>query len=323
LSTAVAEVLRLHELRVQFPNASGRSVVALDGISLAVERGEALGIVGEPGSGKTVVALSVLGMVPPPGEVTGSIRLLGHELVGMVEQEWWRVRGRDVAMVFPDARHSLNPIRTIGSQIEEAVNRQYEGDPRTMTRPWVRERTLDALAWAGVSRPRQRFGNYPHQLTGDLRQRVMIALAGANRPPLFIADEPTAGIGDAVQAQVMLHLLRRVLGTAALVLATRDPGVAAAVCKRVVVIHAGRIVETGPTDRVLATPRHPYTAELLDLTPGTQAADLGRGRPGCAFAARCPNAMEQCRRVRPPLEVLDDRLVACWNPWVSTHEGGG
>ena len=317
MSTAVAEVLRLQELRVQFPDASGSSVVALDGISLAVERGEALGIVGEPGSGKTLVALSVLGMVPPPGQVSGSIRLLGHELVGMVEPEWWRVRGRDVAMVFPDARRSLNPIRTVGSQIAEAVDRHYEGYPYAMTRRWVRERTLEALAWAGVSRPRQRFGHYPHQLTGDLRQRVMLALAGANRPPLFIADEPTVGISDPVQAQVMLHLLRRVLGGAALILTTRDPGVAAAVCQRVIVIHLGRIVETGPTDRVMTSPRHPYTAELLELTPRTGATDVGRARPGCAFASRCPNAMEQCRRLRPPLELLEDRLVACWNPWGS------
>ncbi|HKA51694.1 MAG TPA: ABC transporter ATP-binding protein [Candidatus Dormibacteraeota bacterium] len=319
MSTAVAEVLRLHEVRVHFPDALGRPAVALDGISLAVGRGEALGIVGEPGSGKTLVALSVLGMVPAPGEVSGSIRLLGHELVGMVEPEWWRVRGRDVAMIFPDARRSLNPIRSVGSQIEEAVHRHYEGYPHAMTRRWVRERTLEALAWAGVSRPRQRFGDYPHQLSGDLRQRVMLALAGANRPPLFVADEPTVGIGDPVQAQVMLHLLRRVLGVAALVLTTRDPGVAAAVCKRVVVIHAGRIVETGPTDRVMTTPRHPYTAELLELAPGTVPADLGRARPGCAYAPRCPNAMEQCRRLRPPLELLEDRLVACWNPWGGEH----
>ena len=315
MSTSVAEVLRLNELRVQFLDASGRWVAALDGISLAVERGEALGIVGEPGSGKTLVALSVLGMVPPPGHVSGSIRLVGHELVGMVEPELWRVRGRDVAMVFADARRSLNPIRTVGSQIEEAVDRHYEGYPHAMTRPWVRERALEALAWAGVRRPRERFGDYPHQLTGDLRQRVMIALAGANRPPLFIADEPTKGIGDPVQAQVMLHLLRRALSATALVLTTRDPGVAAAVCKRVVVIHAGRIVETGPADRVMTTPRHPYTAELLEVAPRTMAAAVSTGRPGCAFATRCPNAMEQCRRVRPPLELLDDRLVACWNPW--------
>ena len=316
MSTQVAEVLRLNELRVQFPDPSGRWVTALDGMSLAVERGEAVGIVGEPGSGKTLVALSVLGLVPPPGHVSGSIRLLGHELVGMVEPEWCRVRGRDVAMVFGDAKRSLNPIRTVGTQIEEAVDRHhYEGYPRAMTRRWVRERTLEALAWAGVRRPRERFYDYPHQLTGDLRQRVMVALAGANRPPLFIADEPTVGIADPLQAQVMLHLLRRTLSAAGLVLTTRDPGVAAAVCKRVVVIHAGRVVETGPTDRVMTTPRHPYTAELLEMAPRTMATVLPTSPPGCAFAARCPNAMEQCRRLRPPLELLDDRLVACWNPW--------
>lgn len=318
MSTPVAEVLRLDEVRVQFPDARGRWVPRLDGISFAVERGEALGIVGEPGSGKTLVALSVLGLIPPPGHVSGSIRLLGHELVGLVEPEWWRVRGRDVAMVFADARYSLNPVRTVGSQIEEAVDRHYEGFPHGMTRRWVRERALEALAEAGVARPRVRFRDYPHQLVGDLRQRVMIALAGANRPPLYVADEPTAGITDPVRAQVMLHMLRRLLNAAALVLMTRDPAIAAAVCKRVAVIHAGRVVETGPADLIVTAPRHPYTAELLDAAPRTSATAINPIRPGCAFAARCPNAIEQCRRLRPPLEPLDGRQVACWNPWGET-----
>ena len=315
MSTPVGEVLRLSELRVQFPDARGRWIARLDGISLAVERGESVGIVGEPGSGKTLVALSVLGLIPPRGHVSGSIRLLGHELVGLVEPEWWRVRGRDVAMVFADARYSLNPIRRVGSQIEEAVERNYEGFPHAMTRPWVRERALEALVEAGVARPRARFNDYPHQLVGDLRQRVMIALACANKPPLYVADEPTAGITDSVRAQVMLHMLRRLLSSAALLLMTRDPSIAAAVCKRVAVIHAGRVVETGTADRIVTAPRHPYTAEQLGVAPPTDATAVNPIRPGCAFAARCPNAMEQCRRLRPPLEPLDDRLVACWNPW--------
>src|SRR5262249_56523882 len=152
MSTPVAEVLRLNELRVHFPDARGRWVPRLDGISLAVERGEALGIVGEPGSGKTLVALSVLGLIPPPGHVSGSIRLLGHELVGMVEPEWWRGRGRDVAMIFPDARRSLNPIRSVGSQIEEAGHPHHEGQPPPTTPPWGRERTPPALPRAGRRR---------------------------------------------------------------------------------------------------------------------------------------------------------------------------
>jgi peptide/nickel transport system ATP-binding protein len=227
-------------------------------------------------------------------------------------------------MVFPDAGLNLNPVRSVGSQIEEAVDRHYEGFPTRMTRRWVRERALAALTEAGVRRPRERFQEYPHQLEGDARQRVMIALAGVNRPPLFIADEPTSGIGDPVRAQVMLHLLRRLLGEAALLVASRDPGVVSAVCKRVTVIHSGRIVEEGPVDRVMTSPRHPYTAELLAMTPRTgQSLAEGQVRPGCAFAARCPNAIEQCRRLRPPLDTYDDRLVACWNPWARKNETNG
>lgn len=315
MSADAAEVLRVTELGVHFPDPWGRQVTVLDRVSFAVTRGEALGIVGEAGSGKTMIALSLLGLVPPPGQVSGSIRLLGHELVGMDEPEWWRVRGRELGMIFADARQSLNPIRTIGSQIEEAVRRHYEGFPHGMKRRWVKERALEALFEAGVAAPRQRFGDYPHELVGDVSQRVMIALAGANRPRLFVADEPTEGIDAPVPVQVMLHLLRRLVSEAALVLLTRDPAVAMAVCPQVAVLHAGRIVESGPAKIVMTAPSHPYTAELLAAAPAPGGPPVSRQLPvGCAYATRCPNAMEHCRRVRPPLEPMRERLVACWNP---------
>jgi oligopeptide/dipeptide ABC transporter ATP-binding protein len=307
-------VLRVDELTVTFPDARGGDVTVVDRLSLEVSRGEALGVLGESGSGKTVTALSLMGLLPFPGRLSGSVRLLGHELVGMDEADWSRVRGRDVSMVFPDARRSLNPVRSVGSQIEEAVRRHYEGFPHGAMGRWVRERALEALAEAGVAAPRQPFRSYPHELVGDLPQRVMVALASANHPPLFVTDEPTAGLESPVQAQVMLHLLRRLLKESALLVLTRNPAVATAVCRRVVVLHQGRVVESGPTDVVLTSPRHPYTATLLDPRRRQDSPILAQAPIGCAYSPRCPNVMEHCLRVRPPLDPIHERLVACWNP---------
>ncbi len=309
-----AEVLRVDELTVTFPDARSGDVTVVDRLSLQVARGEALGVLGESGSGKTLTALSLMGLLPFPGRMSGSVRLLGHELVGMDESDWSRVRGRDVSMVFPDARRSLNPVRSVGSQIEEAVRRHYEGFPHGVMGRWVRERALEALAEAGVVGPRQQFRRYPHELIGDLPQRVMVALASANRPPLFLTDEPTAGLESPVQAQVMLHLLRRLLKESALLVLTRNPGVATAVCRRVVVLHRGRVVESGPTDVVLTSPRHPYTATLLNPHRRHDSSMSAQAPIGCAYSPHCPNVMEHCVRVRPPLEAIDERLVACWNP---------
>lgn len=320
-------VLEVSGLRVIFPVRSGarrRWAPAVDGLSFSIERGRAFGLVGESGSGKTMTGLSLLGLVPPPGRVGGSIRLLGRELVGMQEREWWDVRGRHVTMVFQDALSALNPVRTVGSLLEEAVRRHYAGFPGALARGWVRERAVEALADAGVPRPGERLGAYAHQLSGGLRQRVMIALATVHRPALVVADEPTTALDNTLQAQV-LDLLRGLLPTSSLLLVTHDLGVAAAICDDLAVVYAGRMAESGPTERVLTAPRHPYTAALLAAVPRLGAAAQARAIPGqapalgavpaaCAFAPRCPRAIPHCSRVRPPLEPVDGRLAACWNP---------
>jgi oligopeptide/dipeptide ABC transporter ATP-binding protein len=319
-----SEVLQVNDLRVAFPDFAGRWRPVVDRLSFAVDRGEALGLVGESGAGKTMTALSLLGLVPPPGRVAGSIRLMGRELTGLDERDWWRVRGRQVGAVFQDALSGLNPVRTVGSLLEEAVRRRYAGFPHGLSRRWAREGALAAMAAAGVPEPRERMSAYPHQLSGGLRQRVMIALAVANRPPLIVADEPTTALDNTVQAQV-LDLLRSLVQDAALILITHDLGVAAAVCDRVAVVYAGRMAETGAVSRVLTSPRHPYTAALLDAVPRLgrrrppspipgSPPPFGRLPPGCAFAPRCPNAVPLCVRQHPPLESIDGRLAACWNP---------
>jgi peptide/nickel transport system ATP-binding protein len=324
VSGAAPPVLAVSGLRVHFPTAAGRWVPVVDGLSFEVRRGEVLGLVGESGAGKTMTALSLLGLVPPPGHVSGSLRLLGRELAGMREHEWWRVRGREVAMVFQDALSALNPVRTVGSLLEEAVRRHYEGFPGTLSRGWASERAVEALAEAGVPEPRERMGAYPHQLSGGLRQRVMIALAIVNRPALLVADEPTTALDATLQAQV-LDLLRGLLPVSALLLVTHDLGVAAALCDHLVVVYAGRVAEAGPAERVLTDPRHPYTAALVAAVPRLgrrgppppipgQAPGFGEVPPACAFAARCERALDHCRRVRPPLEPLAGGLTACWNP---------
>jgi peptide/nickel transport system ATP-binding protein len=318
------EVLGVSGLRVLLPDGAGRWAPVVDGLSFSVRRGEALGLVGESGSGKTMTALSLLGLVPPPGRVSGSVRLLGRELAGMQEREWWSVRGREVAMIFQDAQSGLNPVRTIGSLLVEAVRRHYAGFPGALTGGWARERAVEALAEAGVPRPQERMGAYAHQLSGGLRQRVMIALATVNRPALVVADEPTTALDATVQAQV-LDLLRGLLRTSALLLVTHDLGVAAGLCDELVVVYAGRMAEAGTAERVLTAPRHPYVAALLAAVPrlgrpgpprpiAGQAPAFGQVPPACAFAPRCPRAIEQCSRVRPPLEPVDGRLAACWNP---------
>jgi oligopeptide/dipeptide ABC transporter ATP-binding protein len=324
VSEEESPVVAVRGLRVHFPSADRRWVPVVDGLSFEVRRGEVLGLVGESGAGKTMTALSLLGLVPPPGRVSGSLRLLGRELAGMREREWWRVRGREVAMVFQDALSALNPVRTIGSLLEEAVRRHYDGFPGTLARGWARERAVEALAEVGVPQPRERMGAYPHQLSGGLRQRVMIALAIVNRPALVVADEPTTALDATLQAQV-LDLLRGLLPVSALLLVTHDLGVAAALCDHVAVVYAGRVVEAGPAERVLTAPRHPYTAALVAAVPRLgrrgpprpipgQAPGFGEVPPACAFAARCERALEHCRRVRPPLEPIDGGLAACWNP---------
>jgi oligopeptide/dipeptide ABC transporter ATP-binding protein len=316
------EILRVDDLRVTFPGPGGRPLPVVDGISFSLARGEALGLVGESGSGKTMTALSLLGLVPPPGRVSGSIRLAGRQLAGLDEVSWCQVRGSQVGMVFQDALSGLNPVRSIGSVLMETVLRH-----RRIGRAEARLLALETLSAVGIPRPEERLGAYPHQLSGGQRQRVMIALAIVNQPSLIVADEPTTALDNTIQAQI-LEVMGKLLEHSALILITHDLGVAASLCDRVAVMYAGRICEEGPIQAALIRPRHPYTRGLLDsvprfdparppLTPIPGAPPApSEVLPGCAFAPRCPRALERCASDRPELAADGGELLfACHNPY--------
>jgi peptide/nickel transport system ATP-binding protein len=303
-----------------------RSVVrAVGNVDVAIDAGETLGLVGESGSGKSMLGLSILGLLPNGGEIVeGSIRLGDRELVGLSEQELQRVRGNEVAMIFQDSQSSLNPTKTIGTQVAEPV-RLHRG----ASRKEATERVLEVLNLVGLPQPRERLDDYPHQLSGGLRQRVMIAIALACEPRVLIADEPTTALDVTIQAQILALLddLKSRLGMATL-LVTHDMGVVAGRSDRVNVMYAGRIVESAPTATLFTGMRHPYTQALfgsiprLDQDPGKALVtvpgtppDLTRLPPGCRFAARCPHASTQCVEHEPPLSGDDPaHLFACWHP---------
>jgi peptide/nickel transport system ATP-binding protein len=313
-------LLTVDGLRTQF--ATGTGVVrAVDGVSFAIERGEVLGLVGESGCGKSVTSLSIMRLVPPPGRVVGGrIRFEGDDLLAKDEEAMRRVRGARIAMVFQEPMTSLNPVFTIGDQIAAAVLAHKGGRRRAA---W--ERAVDMLDQVQVPSPGARARDYPHQLSGGLRQRAMIALALAPGPELLIADEPTTALDVTIQAQI-LDLLRRLQAERgmAVLLITHDLGVVAELCHRVAIIYAGRIVEMAPVDTIFATPLHPYTRGLLRCLPHPSRfgeplssidgapPDLRQVQGGCRFAPRCPLVVESCRRTEPPLVERKPRHhVAC------------
>ena len=273
------------------------------GVDLTLRRGEVLGLVGESGTGKTLTALALMGLAPADARVGGSVRLLGEELLGLPVRELARIRGRRIAMVFQDPLHAFTPVQRVGDQIAEALRIHQHPRPR---RESVQRRAVELLDFVGVPRPGWAARAYPHQLSGGMRQRAMIAMAMANSPDVLIADEPTSALDVTVQAQVLEALadVRRETG-AALLLVTHDLGVVARTADRVAVLYAGRIVETGPVEAVLTRPRMPYTLGLvgsvprpdarspLTPIPGTAPAP-GTAGPGCAFAPRCPLAEPDC-----------------------------
>lgn len=324
-------LLEVDELTIEFPSVGGW-IPVVDRISFALRRGEALGFVGESGSGKTMSARALIGLVPRPGRVSGSIKLRGQEVSGFNDHEWTAVRSKQIGMVFQDAMSGLNPVRTIGSTLIE-VARRGGG----LNRKQARDRAVDVLDAVGVPSPVQRLDVYPHQLSGGLRQRIMIALAIINEPAIIIADEPTTALDATIQAQIM-ERLRALLGERSLLLITHDMGAAASLCDRIQVIYAGRMAEAGTASQVLTEPRHPYTAGLLQAVPkfdrsrtplvpipGTppRAGTVG---DACAFAPRCINASDRCREAQPPFAPVDGRMLACYHPWAhgaerSTAEG--
>jgi oligopeptide/dipeptide ABC transporter ATP-binding protein len=324
-------VLRIRDLRVSF-RMQGRDYPAVDGVDLDLQRGETLCVVGESGCGKSVTALSVLRLLPePPARIQAAeISLEGADLLKMQGEELRSIRGRRIAMIFQEPMTSLNPVFSVGNQIEETLKVHTD-----LTRAARRERVAELLHRVGIPSPRQRMRDYPHQLSGGMRQRVMIAMALACDPAVLIADEPTTALDVTIQAQILelIDDLKRQLGMSVLLI-THDLGVVAETAERVAVLYAGRVVETGSVEEIFHSPRHPYTEGLLLSMPGALAEprgplhvipgrvpDLFEVPEGCRFRDRCAHAIDRCKEVDPRLETLSDgRAVACIHP---VPEGGG
>jgi oligopeptide/dipeptide ABC transporter ATP-binding protein len=314
-------VLDVRGLVTHFGPPEG-GVTAVDGVSFALHRGRTTGLVGESGSGKSATALSIMRLIEPSGRtVAGAIRYNGRDLLALDEAAMRSIRGARIGMVFQDPLTSLNPALRIGAQIAETIRAHEAVSEREA---WAR--ALDLLARVGVAAPDERARDYPHQFSGGMRQRVMIAAAIACSPEIIIADEPTTALDVTVQAKILrlLHELQQEMG-AALLLITHDLGVVAAVADEVLVMYAGRVVERADVDTLFHAPRHPYTQALLacvlnieddrrsPLEPiGGQPPDLHHPPPGCRFSARCPRAVASCRRQDPQLLPVSDRqAVAC------------
>jgi oligopeptide transport system ATP-binding protein len=310
-------LLEVHDLQVGF-NTDDGLVRAVDGISFTIGKGEVFSVVGESGSGKSVTSLAVLGLVPEPGKVEGKVLWKGRDLVTATPEELRTIRGREIAMIFQDPMTALNPTHTVGRQIGEVV-RIHEGASRAT----ARKRAIDVLGLVGIPRAAQRVDDYPHELSGGMRQRAMIAMAIACEPDLLIADEPTTALDVTVQAQVLdllLGIIKRI--DSAIMLITHDLGVVAGTADRVMVMYAGRAAETGSTDDVFYRARHPYTVGLLSSLPrldDDRAPLLPiQGHPpsllhrpsGCPFHPRCPHARipSPCADEIPELAVMEGTL---------------
>ncbi len=324
---ALMALLEVERLQTHF--RSGEGVVrAVDGVSLTIEAGETLAVVGESGCGKSVTAMSILRLVPePPARIAGIVRFAGQDLLALSEHEMRKIRGNEISMIFQEPMSSLNPVLSVGRQIGETL-RLHQG----LGARAALARAAEMLALVGIPEPEQGLHAFPHQLSGGMRQRVMIAMALACNPKLLIADEPTTALDVTIQAQI-LDLMRDLKARvgAAIMLITHDLGVVAEMASRIVVLYAGRTVEEGPTAAIFAAPLHPYTQGLLGAVPrlgaanealnGTrlrlaeipgQVPDLRRKITGCAFAPRCGRVSEICRRAAPALRRhAAGRAVAC------------
>src|SRR6266480_3576537 len=317
-------LLEVENLQTHFRTPEGVNR-AVDGVSFTVEAGETVAIVGESGCGKSVTANSIMRLVPqPPGSIAGAIRFEGRDLLKLSEPAMRKIRGDDISMVFQEPMTSLNPVLTIGRQIAEPL-RLHQG----LTRNQVEQRVVEMLSVVGIAEPRRRAREYPHQLSGGMRQRVVIAIALACRPKLLIADEATTALDVTTQAQIMELLLdlQQELGSA-LVMISHDLGLAASYTDEINVMYAGGIVEQATTRQLFASVRMPYTKALLEAVPrlerpphsplpviGGMPPDTGALLPGCPFAPRCPSAADRCRREAPPLlEQEPGHRWACWFP---------
>jgi len=319
----MATLLQVRNLTTQFFTSSG-TVRAVDNVTFHVDEGETVAVVGESGCGKSVSALSILRLVPwPPGKIVGgSINFMGQNLLEMGDEDIRRVRGREISMVFQEPMTSLNPVLSIGLQLTETMQHHLE-----LTPAQALKRAAELLEMVGISEPKRRLAQFPHHLSGGMRQRVMIALALSCEPKLIIADEPTTALDVTIQAQILelMKDLTKRLGVA-LVVITHNLGVVARYADRVNVMYAGKIIEMGSAQQIYHQPHHPYTLGLLASVPrmdqprGTrlipidgQPPDLTRLDGGCAFRPRCRFAVDRCAQEFPPLENIDSGHVsACW-----------
>jgi peptide/nickel transport system ATP-binding protein len=308
--SAADPLLEVENLKVIFHGDRGRTTHAVDCLDLTVRRGQTLGLVGESGCGKSVTALAIMGLLPKgAAEVSGRIRFDRTDLLTLSDREMRDVRGDRLAMIFQEPMTSLNPMYSIGEQIAESLIRH-----RGLSRQKARARTIELLRQVNIPSPEERVDDYPHRLSGGMRQRAMIALALACDPTLLIADEPTTALDVTIQAQILdlMHDLKAATG-AAIILITHDLGVVAEVCDEVAVMYAGEIVERAPVDVLFATPQHPYTIGLLGSMPRLDSSDaelaaidgmvpdMAALPPGCRFAPRCPFVREICMRAPPPM----------------------
>ncbi len=313
-------VLSVRELVVAFPGRRG-TLVAVDGVSFDIAAGEVLGVVGESGAGKSLTGAAVIGLIEPPGRIAGGeVHLDGQRIDNLRAEDMRKVRGRRIGMVFQDPLTSLNPLYRIGDQIVETIRAHAD-----VSEAQARERAIALLQEAGIQGARARIDSYPHEFSGGMRQRVVLALALCAEPELLIADEPTTALDVSIQAQIIALLKRlcRERGTAVMLI-THDMGVIAETADRVAVMYAGRIVEIGPVRDVVQNPRHPYTRGLMGAIPtaATRAPRLTQipgNMPrlsaipqGCAFHPRCPEAFDRCRRERPERLPAGASEAACW-----------
>ena len=316
----MASLLSVENLQVQFQTKKGINT-AVDGVSFSIEKGRILGIVGESGCGKSVTSMSILQLLSSNARISGgSIRLDGKELIGLPEKEMCKIRGNDIAMIFQDPMTALNPTLTIGNQLMEPIMLHQNCGKKEA---WVR--AVDVLKRVGIAAPEKRMKEYPHQLSGGMRQRVMIAMAVSCEPRLLIADEPTTALDVTIQAQILELMceLREKMGTA-IMLITHDMGVVAETADDVLVLYAGKAVEYGSIEDIFEKPKHPYTQGLLNSIPrldedvemlntieGTVPAP-GAMPAGCRFAPRCPYGKERCMKEKPGVYHVENSLVSCF-----------
>ena len=316
------KLLEIKDEKLSFFTPAGE-VKALNGVSFSMNEGEMLGIVGESGSGKSVTAYSIMGLTAYPGKlIGGTIYFNGHQIEKMSEKEMRKIRGNEVSIIFQDPMTSLNPVYTIGNQITEVI-RLHTGKSKKE----AYDRAKELLELVGINEPTKRLKQYPHELSGGMRQRVMIAIALACEPKLLIADEPTTALDVTIQAQILelMQELRQKLGMS-IIMITHDLGVVASMCERIAVMYAGHIVEYGTADEIFYEPKHEYTKGLINSIPKLSAQEIERlvpieGQPvdllnppaGCPFAPRCANCMKICLREMPPkTELSDTHYSHCW-----------